>query len=74
MTQLEELLMLTKIEEYIILNGKIETENDFILKDNYFYDLQDKYNYGWDIVKDDTIGQISMINKFKEYIIEVFAN
>lgn len=79
MTQLQELLTLTQLELDIILHGKIEknVENepwedaksrDRLVKFR-FYELQDKYTYGWYIAELDIIGQLRSINVFKDYIL-----
>lgn len=80
MTKLQEIANLTMLEMMIIQFGKIEKEtidepfarslDDEILKRYYFYDLQDKYAYGWYIAEQTLEEQIKSIEKFKLYIMD----
>lgn len=83
MKLLEEIYSLTKLEEDILLHGKINKEepnnerNPFEDKDGrqrlkmyHFYELQDKYTYGWYIAEESQIEQVRSIGTFKKYIID----
>lgn len=80
MTKLQEIANLTTLELMIIQFGKIEKEtidkpfarklDDELLNRYYFYDLQDKYTYGWYIAEETLEEQIKSIEKFKLYIMD----
>lgn len=80
MTKLQEILNLTMLEADIIQFGKIEKRNDLEpfecerdekrLEKYRFYELQDKYGYGWYIAEDSLDDQIKQIELFKIYIME----
>ena len=76
-TKQKELLELCKLEQSILIAGKINSDEE-----GYFpcpedeerltelIKLQDKYTYGWYIARECLEDQIKSINKFKAYIIE----
>lgn len=80
MTKLQEIANLTTLEMAIIQFGKIEKEtidepfarklDDEILNKYRFYELQDKYTYGWYIAEETLEEQIKSIEKFKLYIMD----
>lgn len=80
MTKLQEIENLTLLEMNIIQFGKIEKdkkEEPFESKfDNkrlnnfHFYELQEKYTYGWYIAEETLEEQIKSIEKFKLYIMD----
>lgn len=80
MTKLQEIMNLTMLEENIIQFGKIEKENELEpfeskfdrkrLENFRFFQLQDKYNYGWYIAEETLEEQIKSIERFKIYILE----
>lgn len=79
MTKLQEIANLTSLEMDIIQFGKIEKneEEPFEnklgnerLNEFHFYDLQDKYTYGWYIAEETLEEQIKSIEKFKLYIMD----
>ena len=76
-TKQKELLDLCKLEQSILIDGKInpDVEGCFpCLEDEErlteLIKLQDKYTYGWYIARECLEEQIKSINKFKAYIIE----
>ncbi len=80
MTMLQEIAILTELEMDIINFGEIKKENeqepfecesDFERLESYhFFELQDKYSYGWYIAEQLLKEQIKSIEKFKLYIID----
>lgn len=80
MTKYQEILNLTMLEADIIQFGKIEKENDSEpfecerdkkrLEKYRFYELEEKYSYGWYIAEDSLDSQIKQIELFKVYIME----
>lgn len=84
MTKLQEIMNLTKLEESIIMFGKIEKVSDVdpLPDDHYFpckrdeerlnkyrfYELQEKYKYGWYIAEESLEDQIRSIERFKLFI------
>lgn len=84
MTKFEEIKNLALLKADIITNGKIkqredpfdvdscfESEKDAKRLDKYhFFELQDKYTYGWYIALETLEEQIFSISKFEQYILE----
>ena len=84
MTKFEEIKNLALLKADIIINGKIEqkedpfdvdscfeSEKDAERLDKYhFFELQDKYTYGWYIAPETLEEQIFSISKFEQYILE----
>ena len=80
MNKLNEILLLNRLEENILLVGKIDedlcykkfpTEGDSKRLNVFrFYDLQSKYSYGWYIAEQSLEEQLASIEKFKLYILE----
>lgn len=76
MEKIIEILNLTKLEEDIIMNGKLHMMEDEYLSCEYkdfdniyrFNKLQEKYAYGF-YFKDDIYSQLQDIETFKLYII-----
>jgi len=80
MEKIIEILNLTKLEEDIIMNGKLHMMEDEYLSCEYkdsddkrldiyrFNELQEKYTYGF-YFKDDIYSQLQDIETFKIYII-----
>lgn len=79
-TKSQELMCLTKLEEDILMFGKIERQESSKpfecdrdskrLKEYRFFELQEKYCYGWYIAEDDLETQVKNIGRFKEFIID----
>lgn len=76
-TKQKELLELCKLEQSILTEGKIVSDNDGYFpseKDSERVSelgkLQEKYTYGWYIARECLEDQIKSINRFKAYIIE----
>lgn len=77
MTKLQEIANLTALEMMIIQFGKIRknSHEPFISDDKrlekfHFYDLQEKYKYGWYIAEETLEEQIKSIEKFKLYVMD----
>ena len=84
MTKFEEIKNLALLKSDIITNGKIEqredpfdvdscfeSEKDAERLDKYhFFELQDKYTYGWYIAPETLEEQIFSISKFEQYILD----
>ena len=78
LTKQKELLQLCKLEQSILTEGKINSDEEgyFPSKEDEervkdLYTLQEKYSYGWYIATESLEDQIKSINKFKEFIIEL---
>jgi phage protein U len=74
--KIHEVLSLTKVEEDILLNGKIYPDETgyFVCKEDQprvteLEKLMDKYNYGWYIASESWKEQVVSIGKFKEFIL-----
>lgn len=77
MTKLQEIANLTALELDLIQFGKVEKGVPFEtifdserLMRFRFYELQDKYTYGWHITEKKLEEQLKSIEKFKLYILD----
>lgn len=77
MGKYQEIGALLKLQLDILQNGKIDPDKSGFFaaqKENIrlktFYELQDKYTYGWYIAEQSLDDQISSISEFIRYIIK----